>query len=306
MTGKTQMWQVLDRKLGDFSALTVSLPAYVMASCMAWWAAGLVSTGMPILAVLVAMVASTLLLYCVSVFIGNASVYDPYWSVAPPLVALYLLSSQNTPSPPPERAWIVFAVVTLWSVRLTINCMTRWRRLAEEDFRYRDLRTKSGRWFWVVNLFGIELFPTFLVFLGCLPLFAAMTSAVPLNWLDLAGLLLGLAAIVIEAAADHQLRRHRTDPARTGILTGGIWGWSQHPNYLGEIAFWWALLLFGLAAGAPPWIAAGALAMTALFRWVSIPLMLARKRQRHTGYDAEVRGIPVLVPTPASVAGRRT
>jgi steroid 5-alpha reductase family enzyme len=281
---------LLDTRLGKASTSVVSLLVYALALGLASWAVGL--TPQPMLAALAGMVAATLVVFAAATLLGNASLYDPFWSVAPPVLLIWLLVAEGAAG---SREAIVFAAVSVWAVRLTWNCMARWQHLSDEDFRYRDLRDKTGRWFPLVNLAGIELFPTLLVFLGCLPLFAVAGSARPLGLLDLAAALLVGAAIAIETVADRQLRAHK----RTGkheILTTGVWGWSQHPNYLGEIAFWWALFLFGLSAGAPLWTGVGALAMTALFWFVSIPLMLARKRARHPGYDEAVNGIAVLVP----------
>ena len=287
---RTAIRQALDARLGNASTLVMSLIVYALALGGASWAVGL--TPHPMLAALAGMVTATLVVFTAATLLGNASLYDPFWSVAPPLMLVWLLVAEGAAG---WREALVFAAVLAWAVRLTWNCMARWRHLSEEDFRYRDLRAGTGGWFPLVNLAGIELFPTLLVFLGCLPLFAVASSTSPLGWLDLAAALLAGAAIAVETTADRQLRAHKRTGKRE-ILTTGVWGWSQHPNYLGEIGFWWALFLFGLAAGAPWWTGAGALAMTALFWFVSIPLMLKRKRSRHPGYDEAVRGIAVLVP----------
>ncbi len=296
MDPRATLRKSLDRRLGDASTLVVCLPAYALAIAAAAWAASLAPH--PILGALSGMIAGTLAIYAVVLLFGNASIYDPFWSVAPPAILALYLTAEAAPGEGTTRIWLVTALVLAWAVRLTWNCLDRWRRLSGEDFRYRDLRRKTGRWFWLVNLTGIEMFPTLLVFAGCLPLYPVAISDAPLGWLDGLGLALALFAIGIETAADRQLRVHLRAPGAEGVLTSGVWGWSQHPNYLGEISFWWALLVFGLAAGAPWWMALGALAMTALFWFISIPMMLERKRARHPGYDDAVKGIPVLLPRP--------
>ncbi len=280
----------LDARLGAASTTVVCTAVYALALAIAAWATDL--AGHPMLAVLAGMVAATAIVFAFATLLGNASVYDPFWSVAPPFVLLWLLTAGDETG---IRTTVVSAAVLFWSIRLTTNCLVRWPRLKEEDFRYGDLRAKTGRFFPLVNLAGIEMFPTLLVFLGCLPLFAVTSSDSPPGWLDLAATILVVAAIAVETIADWQLRTHKRSGNKQ-ILTTGVWGWSQHPNYLGEIAFWWALFLFGLAADAPLWTGIGALAMTALFWFVSIPLMLARKRARHPGYDKAVKGIAVLMP----------
>lgn len=304
MNFRTRLRERADAMFGPASTTVVSLPAYALATWAAWASLRLWPMPSTLFAVALGMVVATLVIYAVTTLFDNASLYDPFWSVAPPLVLLYLAFEAGPPGDWSARLWLVLAIVGLWALRLTWNCMARWPRLGEVDFRYENLRAASGRWFWLVNLAGIEMFPTLMVFLGCLPLHAAALSDRPLGLLDLAAALLALAAIGIETQADRQLARHRRSEARSSVLTRGVWGWSQHPNYLGEIGFWWAILLFGLAAGAPAWAALGAIAMTVLFRFISIPLMLARKRLRRADYDAQVAGIPLLLPRPRRAARR--
>jgi steroid 5-alpha reductase family enzyme len=94
-------------------------------------------------------------------------------------------------------------------------------------------------------------------------------------------------AILLEAAADQQLWRHRGTP---GVLDRGLWAFCRHPNYLGEIGFWW-----GLAITARAW-PIGAVAITALFLGVSIPLIEERHRSRRPDYAAYQGRVPRLLP----------
>jgi steroid 5-alpha reductase family enzyme len=103
--------------------------------------------------------------------------------------------------------------------------------------------------------------------------------------------------VLLEAAADRQLARFLAAAGPQEVLDRGLWSLSRHPNYFGEVAFWWGLWLFGLAA-APSWwwTAAGPLAITALFLGVSVPLMdrhLASSRPR---YAAEQKRRSAFLP----------
>ncbi len=288
-----------DGKFGVFAPTVVCIIAYGAALAAAWLTVGAWAEGSPLGAALAATVASTFVIFLFATLFDNASVYDPYWSVAPPLfVAFWIWQAGEDAAN--ARAWIVLALVSAWAARLTWNCMRRWPGMEHEDFRYRDLRDKSGRWFPLVNLTGIELFPTLLVFLASIPLWLVSQSPRPLGIVDLVAAVVVIGAIAIETLADWQLRRFLGSDRRPGeILTGGLWAWSQHPNYFGEISFWWGIWLFGYAADpSRVWTVAGPLAMTALFVFVSVPMMLARKRARHGDYDAQTHGIAVLVPRP--------
>jgi steroid 5-alpha reductase family enzyme len=235
-------------------------------------------------------IAATLVVFAVSLVVGNASVYDPYWSVAPPVIVTAWAS-------PGVRPVLVVVLVWLWGIRLTANWASSWRGLQHEDWRYVDIRAQTrGRvpW-WLVNLTGIQLMPTLVVFLGLLPAWPAVAVGHrPLNWLDGVATIVTLGAIVVETVADLQVRR----PAEPGrIVDRGLWRFSRHPNYLGELGFWWGLWLFGLAA-APGWwwTVVGPLVMVALFVFVSVPLMDRRSLTRRPGYAEHMRRVPALLP----------
>lgn len=241
----------------------------------------------PLLITAAADAAATLAVFAFSLRHDNSSIYDPYWSVAPvPIVAWWLALAP--PGAPAGRAWLAAALVAAWSLRLTLNCLARWHSLDREDFRYQEIRRRTGRAYWPASLLTIHLFPTAWVLLGLLPLYPALTRPTGLGWLDGAAALVTAGAILLEGLADLQLRRFlaaRRDPGE--VLASGLWALSRHPNYLGEVLFWWGLWLFGLAADpAWWWTAAGPLAITALFAFVSVPWMDRRMEARHPGWLA--------------------
>ena len=143
------------------------------------------------------------------------------------------------------------------------------------------------------------MFPTILVFLGLLPLFGAMTNAEnEWNWLDILATVIASMAILTELFADNQLRKFRKTNSEKGkSLMTGLWKYSRHPNYFGEVSFWWALYLFGLAANPDYWwTIIGALAMTALFHFISIPMIEKRHLERKKDYPEVVQKVPRWIP----------
>ncbi len=256
----------------------------------------------PILVAAAADAAATLVVFAFSVRHDNSSVYDPYWSVAPVPIATYWAALGGGGSAL-RRAWVL-AIVCAWAVRLTANQLARWGGLGDEDFRYAELRARSGRWYWPLSLLGVHLAPTTWVFLGVLPTWPALAAGGrPWNALDAVAAGVAGGAVLLEAAADRQLRRFvrgRRDPA--AVLDAGLWARSRHPNYLGEILFWWGLFLSGVAASpAWAWTAVGPVAITLLFVLVSVPWMDRRMAARHPGAAERLRRLPALVPWP----GRR-
>ncbi len=250
------------------------------------------------LRILYADLAATFVIFVGSVFYKNASIYDPYWSVIPIAIALYLISFYGGPANDIRQFLVAFCIL-FWGIRLTYNWASQWRGMNHEDWRYVDLRKKTGRWFWLVNLSGIQLFPTILVYLGCLALIPALTSETEtINWLDGLGLIIAVTAIIIEAVSDLQLRQFQksnTDPQ--AIMKNGLWKYIRHPNYAGEIMFWWGIYLFALAENpANWWMIIGPVSITALFFFISVPMIDRRMIGRRPAYRDHMKTTAGIFP----------
>lgn len=282
-------------------SLLLCLAAYLVAGVTAVGVCRLAGGSSPVIAAALADLAATVVVFAFSLGLNNSSVYDPYWSVAPFPIALYWLVRYSTGMT--LRQAVLIALVLFWAVRLTVNWLRRWRGLADEDWRYADYR-RLGPAYWPVSFLGFHMFPTILVFLGCLSLVPALSEGSrPVGVLDLLALAVTAAAIGIESTADKQLRRFLASPRTPGqILDTGLWAFSRHPNYFGEVLFWWGLFVFGLAANpAWWWTVIGPIAITGLFLGVSVPMMDKRMLARHPGYADHMGVRSGFVPLP----GRR-
>lgn len=255
----------------------------------------------PLLVAAAADVAATVIVFGFSVALDNSSLYDPYWSVGPIALAGFWLLVPGAAEADLARQALVFGLVALWGLRLTWNWARGWQGLSHEDWRYVDLRNKHGRAYWPVSFLGIHLMPTVLVFLGCVSLYPALAvSSRAIGPLDVLGALVTLAAVAIEAAADAQLHAFRkAKPEQGAVLASGLWAFSRHPNYFGEILFWWGLWLFALAADPGWWPAVvGPLAITLLFVFVSIPMIERRMLARRPAFAERRARVSMLVPWP--------
>lgn len=283
-----------------------SYPASIAAQavCYATALAAAIGTGYlardfhPLWIVLIADMAATFVVFGFSAVFRNSSLYDPYWSVQPIVIAGFWFWWGPEAEASQLRGVLAAGLLTLWGVRLTANFFYGWKGLHQEDWRYVDLRASSGRAFWLVNLTGIQLFPTVLVYLGCIPLMPAIaTGTAPFGLLDYVATAIMAVALYLETVGDIQLHRFaasNTEPGKT--LDTGLWAWSRHPNYLGEILIWWGLALYGLGAGGPWWILSGAVAITLLFVFISIPMIEKRHHARRPDYAAYCSRVPMLIP----------
>jgi steroid 5-alpha reductase family enzyme len=179
-------------------------------------------------------------------------------------VAVYAAASVGL-SP---RATLVLALVAIWSLRLSIYLAARnWN--APEDHRYRAIRERNEPGFAWKSLYLVFGLQAALAWLISAPLAAAAGSASPLGVLDAAGAVLAVLGIGIEAVADAQLMRFKSDPANAGrVLDRGLWRYSRHPNYFGELLVWWGFFAIALGAGAW-WTLFAPLLMTLLLLKVS-------------------------------------
>jgi steroid 5-alpha reductase family enzyme len=283
-------------------AIALVVLAYVVAGAAALAVYRRLAGAHPLEAAAAADFAATVVVFAFSYFFDNSSFYDPYWSVAPPLIGLYWAGLPLGAGASVARQAMVLALVTAWAVRLTYNWLRGWTGLHHEDWRYVDMRAQSGRAYWVVSFLGIHLVPTIIVFLGCLSLYPALSTGThAVGWLDLLAFVVTAAAILIETTADQQLRRFRaTAPAPGSTLASGLWAYSRHPNYFGEALFWWGLFFFGVAADPATWwwTIAGPLAVTLMFLFISIPMIDRRMLARRPDYAARMAHVSALVLWP--------
>jgi steroid 5-alpha reductase family enzyme len=259
----------------------------------------------PVLVAAAADLVATVVVFVFSIAFGNSSIYDPYWSIAPvPIALAFFLAGSGGgavfSAALRPRQVAVLLLLLAWAIRLTANCLARWRGLDHEDWRYAGYRRlRAG--YWPVSFFGFHLMPTVLVYLGCLSLWPALsvTGRAP-GAVDYVALVLTVLAIGVEGTADFQLQRFL---ARKGsekrVIDEGLWRLVRHPNYLGEVLFWWGLWVFGLAADPSWWwTVAGPVAITLMFVFISVPMMDRHLLEGRPGYAKRLRAVPALLPWP--------
>jgi len=190
--------------------------------------------------------------------------------------------------------------IAFWGARLSVNWMITFHGLHQQDWRYDLLKHKTGRFFLLVNLLGIQVMPTLIVYACLLPGFFYLVRGGGLN----VGVLVGLAMIfggtLLESVADsqmHAFKQQRQD--RIELLHRGVWRYSRHPNYQGEITVWWGVYLVMLSVYPEYWyLGVGALANTALFLFISIPIAEKHLATYKAGYSNYLQETRMLLPLP--------
>jgi len=249
----------------------------------------------PLMAIFIADIICTIIIFIFSVIVNNSSVYDPYWSVIPPFILILWLVHFEFYT---FTAIIILTTVLIWALRLTYNWAVNWKGFQHEDWRYVQFRKQFGKAYWLISLLGIHLFPTVMVFLGMMPLYYALKIGSIEYMLGLLiGVAIALLGVMISYLADIHLTKHRNSENRRKAITIGIWKYSRHPNYLGEVTFWLGCFIIGFSFDSNNYFTViGFLAMLLLFNLFSIPVMEKRLQLNKNDYLEIKRTIPKLIP----------
>jgi steroid 5-alpha reductase family enzyme len=249
-----------------------------------------------LLSTFIADIAATLVVWFFGVIFKNSSVYDPYWSLAPPVILILWLILKNASFNAVDILFIV--AITLWSIRLTLNWAIRWRGLADQDWRYTMLKKRSTSLWFFTNLIGINLVPTLFVFAVLIPVYYGIKTEGNINFPVIAGFIICISAILIEYFADRQMNLYKKqNNSRNRYIDRGLWQYSRHPNYFGEVLFWWGIWLIQIGIYPKIWLTVlGPVMMTALFLFISIPLMEKHVLQSKKDYITYQKQVSIFIP----------
>ncbi|MCJ7695426.1 MAG: DUF1295 domain-containing protein [Anaerolineaceae bacterium] len=249
----------------------------------------------PWLSLLIADLAATLFIWVASLLLHNASVYDPYWSVQPLVILSLIFIAEGSFDP---GSTIFILVVAFWSIRLTANWVVTFPGFHHQDWRYDQLEKQSGKFFPLVNLMGIQLMPTLIVFACILPGFYYISRGGGFNLLTGIGIIISLVGTLLELFADYQMhgfQEQRVD--RSELIRSGLWRHARHPNYLGEILMWWGVYVVMVSVNWQLWyLAGGALINTGLFLFISIPMAEKRLKMYKANFEEYKQGTRLLLP----------
>ena len=279
----------MKRNYSRWCSVALISAIYVLAGLAGWFLfAQLTVKGISdIWALFAADVLATIVVWTCGLLYENVSVYDPYWSVFPPVV--FLIWAFYT------GVWSIPVILLLlaswyWGWRLTRNWVITFKGIGHEDWRYTKYRSLHPALFHLINFFGLNMVPTLVVFAAMLPglqLFGHYELSLISGIILFFGFIVCLSSATIQLIADKQIHDFRAaNPGK--YCNVGLWKHGRHPNYFGEIQFWWGIWIMYAGLNGFDWFILGPIAMTALFMGISIPLMEKRQLANKPGY-AEYR-----------------
>ncbi|MDJ0923739.1 MAG: DUF1295 domain-containing protein [Acidimicrobiia bacterium] len=212
------------------------------------------------------------------------------------VVAVALLLSDDLDA----RAVIVGIMVFVWALRLGSFLFQRVRR-AGRDERFDEIKVDPLRFFMTWTLQGLWVLLT----VACALAIITGIERQSIGWVGTIGIAVWVVGFAIEVVADRQKTHFKRDPSNTGrFISSGIWAWSRHPNYFGEIVLWTGIAIVALPVlSGWRWATLiSPLFVTLLLTRVSgIPMLEARAEKRwgeDEDYREYVANTPVLVPRP--------
>jgi steroid 5-alpha reductase family enzyme len=225
---------------------------------------------------------------------------DVLWGPGFPLAALaaWWIGAPTRPLDP--RTGLALLLVTVWAVRLFWHVALRNLSTRHEDVRYNNWRKEWGsHWFWRSYL-QVFVLQAFILFLIDSPLLLMLASGpAPLDWLCYVGTALWVWGFIFETVSDEQLRVFRKNPTNKGkLITSGLWAWSRHPNYFGEVIQWWGIFLMALTLPYGWLTVISPIAVTWLILKISGIPMLEKLMDGRPGVEEYRRRVPIFFPLP--------
>ena len=249
-----------------------------------------------LITVLISDVIVTIVVWFFGVLFKTASMYDPYWSIQTIIIYLTLLIYYNNFN---LFTIIPLIAIVIYSIRLTLNFVIGFDSLSYVDWRYKMLAKKTGKAFQLVNLMGICMFPTLVVYSASIPLFIYSTIET-YSYIDIIGSFIILLGTLLELISDIQMKKFiKTRTSRQDVINVGLWKYSRHPNYLGEIIIWFGvafILIFNNVNYL--YTIAGAIINLLMFIFISIPMEERHMKQYKSNLDKYIASTSPLLILP--------
>jgi steroid 5-alpha reductase family enzyme len=244
---------------------------------------------------------------CVLFLLGNyifssINIYDIHWPLIPLLSTIYFhITSDTIEILSPERLPLIL-IICFWSFHLIWQTISSTNNIQHEDWRYQLMRKEYKTNFSLFAFFALHLLPMCEVLLGSSSIYYIYINTHVDSVLDSLFLLFTFSGVLLEYIADKQLNdfrqfKKKSKENRFAVLSQGLWKYSRHPNYLGEMIFWWGLFGLGYVYHAPLWTILGPLLITLTMIFGSIPMSEERLFRKYPEYKFVQQRKSILIPT---------
>lgn len=239
------------------------------------------------------------ILFFISIIIKRNDIADIAWG---PGIAIVALTAYFTHKDPDISTLFLTATVFLWALRLAIRIGIRNAKKSE-DPRYAQWRSSWGKWFYVRSYGQVYLLQGILmVFMGYPLLHIAAFDSPMISSTFFIGLTMWICGFIFEIISDYQLDQFIQNPINKGkIMQQGLWKYSRHPNYFGEVLLWWGLWI-AISPASYSFIALiSPLLITFLILKVSGIPMAEKHMEKNPEFQEYKKRTSVFIPLPQNM-----
>ena len=225
--------------------------------------------------------------YFISLLKKRDDIADIAWGLGFIIVAFLNLSTGYIN----PQSLVIFFLVSIWGSRLTSHIYQR-NKNRSEDYRYQQF--KSNPYFKVFMVQGL-----FMLLISAPIIFISRFDITGWGYINTIGLILWLIGFFFETVGDSQLKTFITNPDNKGkIMDQGLWRYTRHPNYFGEVVIWWGIWLISFYNQFSFISIIGSLTITTLILFVSGVPMLEKKYQGNPLFEAYKKRTSIFIPLP--------
>ena len=244
------------------------------------------------------VIAFMSVLWIVSLLVKDASIVDIFCGPAFIVLGSSLLVSMDQVYS--ERSLFILFLVSLWAIRLASHI--GFRNIGHgEDFRYVEWRKESGKNYWWHSFIRVFLLQGGLCTLVGVSFYFGSLNEQPLSFIEtMFASTIFFIGLAWESISDLQLKAFRKDPKNKGkICKSGLWKYSRHPNYFGDLVVWISIFTFSISSENLLFIAGSFLSpliMVSIFYYITGPMMDQAMMQSRLDYKKYMENSNSLIP----------
>jgi steroid 5-alpha reductase family enzyme len=231
--------------------------------------------------------------FIISLIKKRNDVADIAWGLGFVAIAFFLFLTKT----PTMQSVLIYILIAIWGIRLALHIGLRSKG-KPEDFRYKKWREEWGKSFLVRSYLQVYLLQGFFMWIISLPIIVVSVSPVAnTNPYVLAGFIIWLIGFAFEAIGDYQLMvfvKHKKN--KTDIMQTGLWKYTRHPNYFGEVVLWWGIFIIVLPLQYGIWAIISPITISYLLLYVSGIPMLEAKYKNNEVFQAYKKRTSALFP----------
>lgn len=233
--------------------------------------------------------------FAIAVYKKRNDVADIAWGIGYIILCVYLFVCY----PASSVSMLLYSLVTLWGLRLSLHIYTR-NKNKTEDFRYKAWRDEWGKYFYLRSYLQVFLLQGFFLLIIISPVIhAAAAEKLQWNAYTWTGLFCWVVGFYFQAMGDWQLAVFKADKNNKGlIIQTGLWKYSRHPNYFGEIVMWWGVFIITIPFANSFYFIVSPLTITLLLVFVSGVPMLEKKYKGNPAFEDYKKRTSKLFPMP--------